>query len=640
MENINTFLEYLQGDKYYDIIYKAIFSWCCKNKDILLEKISGVNVSYISYIDEDELELSFKNVWIDSKSDTKIDFDIAIDLTVCLEGVYGKHYDRDQYSSNLWVMVYCTGSIDTRFNDFKIINVEEFSKSKPMKPLSGDFVPYIKKAEYDKYASEILEEFYYKYHPESRTFPKAINIDELAARMRLNIINTRISEDRSVFGQIYFADAEIDLYDEASEKYVKKLINKNTILVDEEAAYLRSYGSRSMTIAHECVHSYYHRKAFQFAQMMNDDLQYIQCQVNGVMRTSEKNTVTEWMEIQANGIAPYILMPKSSVEPFVESLFRQYNDNGISKAEFIVDVIREVANNYGVTDYAARKRLIDIGYEEAIGALNWVDDHYVRSYFFKKGALASNETFTVSYKDIYQKVAGQSQLLMEFMTNKYEFVENHLCINSPKFLEKDETGNLILSDYALCHMDECCVKFKYRTINGFADGSEFGLMCYLSRDCSKELEFDLEIQSNPAKVLADPKMEERYSIHQANVEEVLKNITFMKFGEIIKYLMGYLSISIKELEIDSGLNERTIRRYINGENKVTEKRTVVALLRTLNLPYKICESAIKQSDVSFKFGDPEDDALFTVMQGFRKSSARQANRFMERLGFEPLTKEE
>ncbi len=277
-ENNNTFLEYIQGDKYFDKIYKAIFSWCCRSKDILLDRINGTDVSYISHIEEDELELDFKNVWIDNKSDTRIDFDIAIDLTVCVEGVSGKHHDRDQYSSNLWVMIYCTGTMDKKLNDFRIIGVEEFNKSKPKKPLSGDFVPYIKKSDYENYAYEILDRFYFKYHPEASTIPMAIDTDELASRMGLKVINSSITEDRSVFGQIYFSDTEVDLYDSTSGKTVKKNINKNTILVDEEAAYLRSFGSRNMTIAHECVHSYLHRKAFQFAQMMNEDLHFIQCQ--------------------------------------------------------------------------------------------------------------------------------------------------------------------------------------------------------------------------------------------------------------------------------------------------------------------------------------------------------------------------
>ncbi len=537
-------------------------------------------------------------------------------------------------------MVYCSGSLDKKLNDFYIIGVDEFNKTKPKKPLSGDFVPYMKKIQYDDYANEILEKYYFKYNPEARTNPMAIDVDELATRMGLTVQGTSISEDRSIFGQIFFADTEIDLFNADTSEYERKQISKNTVLVDDEATYLRSFGSRNMTIAHECVHSYYHRNAFLFAQMQTEDLRYIQCQVNGVMKHGEANTTAEWMEIQANGLAPYILMPKESFLNYAKELFEYYNHRGGLVTYTINEIIDKLALTYEVTTYAARKRLIDLGYELAIGAYNWVDGHYIRPYSFKKGSLASDETYTISYKDVYKKVVSDSKIASSVFMNEYVFVENHLCINHSDYIESDSNGDLILTDYALIHMHECCVKFKYTTIQGFNEGSDFGLMCYLSRDTSKELEFDLEIVSNPASTVRDPKFDERYRIHIKNVGEVVTAISKLLFGEIVGYIMKYLDISVKELEIDSGLTEKTIRRYINGQNKVPDKRSVVALLRTLNLPYKITDIALKQAGIAFVNGNDEDDALLTVMTTLRKGSAADANKFMQLLGFKRLTKDE
>jgi len=246
----------------------------------------------------------------------------------------------------------------------------------------------------------------------------------------------------------------------------------------------------------------------------------------------------------------------------------------------------------------------------------------------------------VSYKDVYKKVVSDSKIASSVFMNEYVFVENHLCINHPNYIEKDPNGDLILSDYALIHMDECCVKFKYNTIRGFNEGSNLGLMCYLSRDTSKELEFDLEISNLPNTKIEDSLFTERYKIHTENVAEVAKAIADMTFGEIIDYLMKYLDIRINELEIDSGLNERTIRRYIKGENKVPDKRSVVALLRALNLPPRICNIAVQQAGISFRNGNDEDDALLNAMMTLRNGSANDANRFMQLAGFESLTKEE
>ena len=280
----NTFLEYLETDRFYDRIYNSIFSWATKNKEHLLSRINGYNVKYINSILD--VELDYKNVWIDDKEGTKIDFDLAVEIDVEVEAVAGKNNDRDSYTSRLWVNVYCTGTLAKKLNDFRIIGVEEFYKSRPTKPLSGDFVPLMRKSEYDDYANEILEKFYFKFHPEAKTNPVAIDIEELAKNMGLNIITTSISKDRNIFGQIFFSDVEIELYNESKLKYEKIKISKNTILVDNKATYLRSFGSRNMTIAHECVHAYYHRKTFLFAQMFSKDLHYIECQIDGTMKNS------------------------------------------------------------------------------------------------------------------------------------------------------------------------------------------------------------------------------------------------------------------------------------------------------------------------------------------------------------------
>lgn len=623
----NTFLDYLENNIFYDKIYDSIFSWCKNHKKLLEDRVDGYNVSYISEIED--LDLDYQNVFIDSKEGTKIEFDITIEVTVNVEGVAGKYQDRDSYSARLWVMVSCSGSLGKKLKDFYIIGVDEYIKTKPIKPLSGDFYPYIKRIDYDEYANAILEKYYFKYHPESKTNPVPINVDELAAKMGLTIQNTSISKDRSIFGQIFFADVEVEFYNSEKSVLEKRKISKNTILVDTEAAYLRSFGSRNMTIAHECVHSYYHRKAFLFARMLKlkGDLHYIECQVNGVMKNGDTNSTAEWMEIQANGLAPYILMPKESFEAYAKKLFEFYSKSSGLVTYTIREIIDKLAGTYEVTTYAARKRLIDLGFELAIGAYNWVDGHYVKSYTFKKGFLESNETFTVSYKDVYKKIFTNQTILMAVYNNQYVFVDNHLCINDPKYIEKNQNGELILSDYALYHMDECCVKFRYNTIKGFNSGSSLGLMCYLSRDLSKEIEFDLEIINNPA-IVHDSKFIERYSIHSENVAEVVKEITFMSFGKIIKYLMKYLKIKLCDLEVDADLEEKTIRRYTSGENKKPDKRSAIAILRALNLPPAISSLALKQAGIAFVNGNDEDDALLCVLMTLRNGSAKDANDFM------------
>ena len=157
----------------------------------------------------------------------------------------------------------------------------------------------------------------------------------------------------------------------------------------------------------------------------------------------------------------------------------------------------------------------------------------------------------------------------------------------------------------------------------------------------KEEDFEM---INILKVLMDdikkiPINNDNYGlIHTDNVAEVMKAIAGLSFGEIVDYIMKYLDITVKELEYDSGLSDKTIRRYINGQNTNPDRKSVVAILRALNLPPKITQIAIKQSGISFKNGHDEDDAIYNVLLNLRHVSASDVNKFMTLLGFDPLTK--
>ncbi len=629
--NCNTFLEYLQNDVFYNKIYRSVLSFCRSHKDFVIDK-SREDISYIRDIDDDDIELEYKQVWIENKKYPIIEFDIAVDVTCSFSGVYGRHRDIDRFSASFWVLVSCTGSMVDKLTTFKITSVEDYTRYHRSRPLNGDLVPIISKDKYDEYATELLS----MYYPEALKSPIKIDVDLLANRMGLTVLNHSISLTKTVFGQIFFSDSNAAIYVNNEEKSIH--VKKNTIIVDDEASYLRSYGSRNMTVAHECLHSYLHRPAFEFAKMINNDIHFIQCQVEGVFSGEKNKSITEWMEIQANGLAPCVLMPAEMVRQYLKSIIPFYKSaHGGTVLSWINDVVQAVADEFEVTIYAARKRLIDLGYNFAIGAFNWIDGAYVRPYSFKKGFLNSNETFTVNPLDIYDKTINTPAVLPYIMEGSLQFVENHLCVNSDKYIEKDSSGKSILTDYALCNMDECFVKFNYKSIKGFSSGHEFGLMCYLCRDCTKEIEFDLEVNKNLPAILNDPTLKVRYKTHIANVDEVCKTISTMSFGDIVGYLLEYLDITLQEFAYDTGLNERTIRRYIKGENKVPDKRSVVAIIRALNVPYKISNLLIIQAGIAFRMGNAEDDILLFVMQNCREQEIDEVNKFMVEAGFNPLT---
>ena len=204
------------------------------------------------------------------------------------------------------------------------------------------------------------------------------------------------------------------------------------------------------------------------------------------------------------------------------------------------------------------------------------------------------------------------------------------------YIKKNHKGDLVLTEYARLNLDKCAVKFKCKAINNEYDNS-LSTICYLCRDVSKEVEFDLQVTKNP-NIIFSKEGQEKHTKHSENVNEIVKNISSMRFGEILKYLMDFLQINEKELSIDADVDERTIRRYLNGENKDPNKKTIVAIIRALDLSSRVSDIILKRAGISLVDGDVVDDDIVDVLMSLRESNYREVNRFFTMKTGEPLTK--
>lgn len=252
----------------------------------------------------DDIELSdiqVKSVSVNDLPDMRISFDVIIAADI---EVHDSYYDEVEYC-NKWFILQCSGDLDSNLDDFTISKVEEYTKkSKQEKPLSDSLVPIISKDNLESVATDFLQRNY----PEALMSPIAVEPQVLAEKMGLIIKIKEITKDLSVFGQIYFHGCDTELYDKTSDKMVQVKVDARTIIVDPKAFFLRNLGSVNNTIVHECVHWDLHRKAFELERLYNSSATQIKCQVVSGIRDNENNA-TDWMEWQANSLAPRIQMP-------------------------------------------------------------------------------------------------------------------------------------------------------------------------------------------------------------------------------------------------------------------------------------------------------------------------------------------
>lgn len=163
-------------------------------------------------------------------------------------------------------MLGCSGDLDCNLDDFTISSVTEYnSKNKQPKPMSDSLVPMIHKEQLESVATDFLR----RHYPEALRTPIAVEPQVLAEKMGLTVEMREITNNFSVFRQIYFHDCDTEFYDEDSDEMVKTRVNARTIIMDPKAYFLRNLGSVNNTIVYECVHWDKHRKAFELERLYN-----------------------------------------------------------------------------------------------------------------------------------------------------------------------------------------------------------------------------------------------------------------------------------------------------------------------------------------------------------------------------------
>ena len=229
---------------------------------------------------------------------------------------------------------------------------------------------------------------------------------------------------------------------------------------------LRNYGSVNNTIVHECVHWIKHRKVFELEKLYNDQASSITCEVVGGAKANVDQSATEQMERQANQLTPRIQMPaepfKAKAKEYIIKFMRETNAR--HENEVMEKVIVALETGFGVSKQAAKIRLVELGFDEAIGTFTYLDGHYVKPHGFRKGILKVNQTFSLNAQDaaIQRLVNPELRRLTE--SGDYLFVDNHYVYNAPLYVRKDENGRLDLTDYARSHMDGLHIPARF----GFA----------------------------------------------------------------------------------------------------------------------------------------------------------------------------
>lgn len=227
-----------------------------------------------------------------------------------------------------------------------------------------NLTPRISKAEFDSEAIAFLQ----KYYPEALQSPMAIPIEYVARhRMGLRVVERRLTEDLSVLGQMCFTSGITEIYDLENDEYKVVKVRYGTMIIDPDIIRKRNAGCKNNTVAHECFHWYKHRD-FYIATSIQDKRRAIKqrCDYQEKSESTQTQwTDEDWMEWQARGIAPRILLPLSTFSIMVEHFIEEYSHNSNIRQMWFSKhawVVNSLANFFNVSKQSVEIRLEEIGY--------------------------------------------------------------------------------------------------------------------------------------------------------------------------------------------------------------------------------------------------------------------------------------
>lgn len=576
-----SFADYVKR-KCYNGLFSAAEDYIRDNADNMDFRTSRVHRVGVVELQDATIE----RVYVSDLPGMKVAFDVGLQLEVLIKE---DDYYYDETDVNYpWIRISCEGDLSKALDNWRITNVEPFDKKNaPFNSLSDALVPYIKHDDLEKAATLFLKEFY----PEALeitkrgTPPVWVDPEVLAERLGLKIMSQRIREDASVFGQLYFVDTDAEMFDANAGENKMVHIDGQTIVVDPRNFLLRSLGSYNNTIIHECVHWAKHRKVFELEKLFNDDASCISCEVIGGAASSASKQATEMMERQANQLAPRIQMPagpfRAKANEYITKFMRETNVR--HEVDVMEMVITELETVFGVSKQAAKIRLVELGFESAIGTYTFLDGHYVKPHAFRRGSLKVNQTFSISAQDAGVERFLNQELNELTKSGDYLFIDNHFVYNAPLYVDRHENGQLILTEYARTHMDECCLVFDMKVTSRYC--ADYHTACFLNReqsDVTFELKYHNGYQNAPQErqvAMRKQQMEEWLDIRRQMTDDP---------EQCMELLLKWRNMNYTDLGLEIDRNPKTISRIARGETSTTVE-TAALICFGLHLPPVISE---------------------------------------------------
>lgn len=504
-------------------------------------------------------------------------------------------------------------------NGFSHRKKEEIKKidEKP-ENISNTLVPIISYDDMDSYATKFLKEFY----PQALIEPTRFDVTQMLLNKGIKVYYAPLGE--KIFGKTYFANDTVEIYENED---VSDLFNGNstrfinvepgTILINFEAVFNYPIGVYRNTMIHEAIHWFFHSNYFELQQLLDNETK---CAICYKGETSYINDEIAWMEWQARSIAPRVLMPKKTSiikwKEILKELIEEDKDNKFTKSKYYEKALKNFADFFGVTITSARIRLIELGFNEIEGVRNYIDDTYVKTFFFKRGTLKRNQSFVISSSQLAQLLITNIYLQVALQKEKILYINKMLVINNPKYVDNEK---YVLTDYGLNHIHECCFIFDIKRF-GIDENGVVNKDYYLLSSSSGRIE-EKEINQEQFNTILENGIE-----NACHYEKHKKELQIMTLGETIQYHINKARKknwihTYEDFAIKSDVDVKKIKQYrydeVQAKNITRIEIIRMGLALRLSAPY--IDDLLEKANLPIAGTLCGDMVIFkTIIYGFQR----------------------
>lgn len=507
------------------------------------------------------------------------------------------------------------------------VSIYHKDEANPGLPLSEYLIPVLDETGIEEEADQILMQYY----PEA-LLSKPVDGRLLAERMGLRVRIFPIS-DMNIMGKSIFHNGI--LKGEGHSAYRQLEVRPGDIIVNRRYMGPSHRTQLSSIVIHECCHHYEH-DLFVWAQSFyNEDILGIDCPVVRGRYPSNGQSPVFWAERQARQMTYRIKMNKMVTRAKAEEylcLYREQNPDG-SAGEQYETTIRRLARFFDVSEQCARNRMVEIGYPQAQGVLNFVDRNYIPPFSYPADVLTRNQTFLIGAKDAIKLFAQNEKFRELISSGAYIYVEGRFCIDRAEYVVRGKDGKPQLTEYTRNHTEVCCLRFdregnskdpEYHWDEFHLDDSEPRYVVVKGER--------IHCPQNAAEPgLCDP------NAFRAELEwsvAIRKLISGKEFGDALKVLMDVRDISVEQMESASGISVSALKRLRAGQEATAEQ--IIAIAVALQLPPMVSGDLLEMCGIRLDHNSLKNSAYQMILMTQYKTGIEQVNTFLAACGCKKL----